>query len=63
MISKTDKLIRALAYADRRLYRATTARHWVLWLGRRDRITWLLVLQRQAELRLKADGGIHDKQG
>jgi hypothetical protein len=55
MINKTDKLERALAYAEKRLYRATTARHWVLWTDRRKRITWLLVLARQAELRLEAE--------
>jgi hypothetical protein len=42
MISKTDKLERALAYTSRRILRATTARHQMLWIKRRDKIAWLL---------------------
>jgi hypothetical protein len=43
MINKTDKLERALAYTGRRILRATTARHQMLWIKRRDKIAWLLI--------------------
>jgi hypothetical protein len=53
MISETDKLARAFHYTGRRIFRATTARHRLLWIGRRNRLAWLLIYRQT--LRLKSE--------
>jgi hypothetical protein len=51
---KADKLERAFLYTGGRILRARTARHRLLWIGRRNRLAWLLIYRQTMRLRSDA---------